>query len=111
MRRVAPKYKLVVYVPKKALTSTKKAIFDAGGGRLGNYDCCSWQVLGEGQFRPLEGSNPNIGKVGEVEVVSEWRLEVLVNKEVLSDVVKAMRRAHPYEEPAYEIYECVQLEM
>lgn len=111
MRRVAPKYKLVVYVPKKALTSTKKAIFDAGGGRLGNYDSCSWQVLGEGQFRPLKGSNPHIGKVDAVEVVPEWRLEVLVTNEVLSDVVQAMRQAHPYEEPAYEIYECLQLEI
>lgn len=97
----------MIYVPEKALTSTKKAIFEAGGGRQGNYDSCSWQVLGEGQFRPLRGSSPHIGELNRVQLVPEWRLEVLVNKEDLSEVIKAMLRAHPYEEPAYEVYECV----
>ena len=100
-------FKLVAYVPEISLTEVKTALFEAGAGRLGNYDCCSWQVLGEGQFRPLEGSNPHLGTKDEIEVVPEWRLEVLVKEDILSDAITAMKKAHPYEEPAYEVYQCV----
>lgn len=102
-------FKLVVYVPELSLEEVKSALFSAGSGRLGNYDCCSWQVLGEGQFRPLEGSNPHVGTKNEIEVVSEWRLEVLVQGDVLPEVISAMKNAHPYEEPAFEVYQCVEV--
>ena len=107
--RTSLNYKLVAYIPELALTSTKTALFSAGAGHQGNYDSCSWQVLGEGQFRPLKGSNPSIGRQGEVETVSEWRLEVLVPKEALNDVIRALKEVHPYEEPAYEVYECIDI--
>lgn len=104
-------YKLVVYIPELALTSTKKAIFDAGGGRLGAYDHCAWQILGEGQFRPLKGSQPHIGQEGKVSVVPEWRLEVLVPAGLIDTVVADMIEAHPYEEPAYDIFECIEVDL
>lgn len=102
-------YKLVAYIPEKNLEHVKRALFDAGGGKLGNYDCCSWQVKGTGQFRPLDGSEPNIGNLGEVEVVTEYRLEMLVEESVAKDVKKALLETHPYEEPAFEFYACINL--
>ena len=69
------KYKLIVFVPSKDLEPLKQAIFDAGAGHQGNYDRCSWQSLGSGQFRPLVGSKPYLGKENEVEQVEEWRFE------------------------------------
>jgi hypothetical protein len=96
-------YKLVVFVPEGAIEAVKKAIFDAGAGRLGHYDSCSWQVLGEGQFRPLAGSQPYMGKLGAVERVAEYRLETLVAKQDLHGVLAALKQAHPYEEPAFEV--------
>ena len=102
-------YKLATYIPEFALTSTKSALFEAGAGRLGNYDRCSWQVLGEGQFRPLRGSNPSLGEEGSLEVIAEWKLEILVEKTVLNDVIAALKKAHPYEEPAYEVYACIDI--
>ena len=102
-------FKVVVYIPEFSVADVKSALFEAGAGRLGNYDCCSWQVLGEGQFRPLAGSKPYLGTEGEVETVSEWRLEVLVHEDVLSEVITALKKSHPYEEPAYEVYRCVDL--
>lgn len=97
------KFKLVVFVPEADLESLKKALFDAGAGRQGNYDRCCWQSLGIGQFRPLEGSNPHLGNQNKVEQVKEWRLETLVNEDVLADVVKVLKETHPYEEPAYDL--------
>jgi len=99
-------YKLVVYVPEKSLEIVKKAIFGAGAGKLGNYDCCSWQTKGHGQFRPLNGSKPCIGNIGKLETVIKWRLEVLVEESIASDVKKALLNAHPYEEPAFEFLVC-----
>lgn len=95
-------FKLVVYVPEKHMESLKTALFEAGAGRQGAYDRCCWQTLGQGQFRPLEGSDPYIGQKGRVESVPEWRLELLVEEALAADVKKALIAAHPYEEPAYE---------
>ena len=100
-------YKLVLYVPENGLEDVKSAVFKAGAGCLGHYDSCSWQVFGEGQFRPLAGSTPYLGTEGELETVPEWRLEVLVGEDVLAEVVAVMKAAHPYEEPAYEVYQCI----
>ena len=69
-------YKLCFYVPESHLEAVKAAVFAAGAGRIGNYDSCCWEVLGQGQFRPLTGSDPFIGRQGEVERVAEYRVEM-----------------------------------
>lgn len=96
-------YKIVFFVPETHKEAVKKAIFDAGAGRMGRYDCCSWETLGQGQFRPLEGADPYIGKVGEIERVPEYRIETVCEDAVIQQTIKALKAAHPYEEPAYDV--------
>jgi hypothetical protein len=96
-------YKLGVYVPDTHVEQVKSALFAAGAGRIGNYDSCCWQVLGQGQFRPLVGSNPHLGQQDAVEVVPEWRVELVCADEVLPAVIAALRASHPYEEPAFDV--------
>ncbi len=96
-------YQLAIYVPESHLDAVKSAVFAAGGGRVGAYDQCCWQVRGEGQFRPLAGANPHLGVVGAVETVIEYRLELVVADEYLHAVIAAMKTAHPYEEPAFAV--------
>jgi len=101
-------YKIVFYVPATHVERVKTAVFDAGAGQQGHYDHCCWQVLGEGQFRPLPGSDPFIGQEskskGCVESVIEYRVEVLCDEKYLTDSIGALIEAHPYEEPAYDIF-------
>ncbi|WP_017937361.1 YqfO family protein [Zestomonas thermotolerans] len=97
-------YKLCFYVPDSHLEAVKSAIFAAGGGRIGNYDSCCWQVLGQGQFRPLSGSRPFLGETGVVERVEEWKVEMVVADELIHAAVKALKQAHPYETPAFEVW-------
>ncbi|PAU89756.1 NGG1p interacting factor NIF3 [Pseudomonas sp. WN033] len=97
-------FKLCFYVPDSHLEAVKQAVFAAGGGRIGDYDQCCWQVRGLGQFRPLAGSNPFLGRQGEVEQVEEWRVELVCADELIRAVVAALRQAHPYEEPAYDVW-------
>jgi len=96
-------YKLSFYVPETHVEAVKRAAFDAGAGRIGDYDSCCWQVLGQGQFRPLEGSDPYLGQQGEVETVAEYRVEMVCAAECIRAAVDAMRGAHPYEEPAWDV--------
>lgn len=98
-------YKLVVFVPEKALEKVRKAICSAGAGKIGKkYDNCTYYSIGTGTFRPLKGARPYIGKVGKLEKVKEFRLETMVPDKILKKVIAAMKRAHPYEEPAYDVY-------
>lgn len=97
-------HKLVVFVPSDALEAVRDAIFAAGAGRIGEYERCSWYTEGTGTFRPLPNAQPVIGEVGEEERVPELRLETVFPSERRDDVVAALRRAHPYEEPAFDIY-------
>ena len=97
-------YKLAFFVPGSHVEAVKTAVFAAGGGRIGDYDSCAWQVLGQGQFRALDGSQPFIGQVGQVEVVEEWKVELVVADELIHDTVKAMKKAHPYETPAFDVW-------
>lgn len=97
-------YKLCFYVPEDHVEAVKRAVFAAGAGRIGNYDCCAWQVLGQGQFRPLEGSDPFLGAQGKVEKVDEYRVEMICAEDSLRGAVAALREAHPYEEPAFDIW-------
>ena len=96
-------YKISFYVPENAVELVKSALFDAGAGHLGNYDSCSWQTLGDGQFRALEGSNPTIGQHGKTEVVPEYRVELVCDKTHIKDAILALRHSHPYEEPAFDV--------
>jgi len=97
-------YQIVFYVPESHLEPVKEALFNAGAGRIGDYDSCAWQTLGLGQFRPLQGSDPYLGQTGEVEQVAEHRVELVCEKAALKSAVTAMLAAHPYEEPAYSIW-------
>jgi len=95
-------YKLTVYIPESHLEPVKEALFAAGCGRYAAYDRCCWQVLGQGQFRPLEGSRPFLGTVGTDEKVAEYRVEMICADEDVARVEQALRAAHPYEEPAFD---------
>jgi len=97
-------YKLCFYVPDSHLERVKEALFKSGAGRIGNYDCCAWQVKGQGQFRALEGSNPFIGRINEVETVSEYKVEMVFEDRLREQVIRALKESHPYEEPAYDIW-------
>ena len=97
-------YKLAFFVPDSHVEVVKAAVFAAGGGRIGDYDHCAWQTLGQGQFRPLDGSQPFLGQTGQVEVVEEWKVELVVADDLITQVVAALRQSHPYETPAYEVW-------
>ena len=96
-------YKLCVYIPQTHLEQVKQALFSAGAGVQGNYSDCCWQTLGTGQFKALEGSSPYLGQQNKTEYVSEYRVEMLVSNDCLKQVVSALRLAHPYEEPAFDL--------
>lgn len=97
-------YKLCFYVPESHVEQVKNAVFAAGAGHIGNYDCCAFQVRGEGQFRPLDGSQPFLGQQGQLEVVAEYRVETIVTGAHLHAAISALRLAHPYEEPAIDLF-------
>jgi hypothetical protein len=96
--------KLVVFVPPEALDAVRDAVFAAGAGRIGEYERCSWYAQGVGTFRALPGASPTVGHVGEEERVPELRLETVFPEEAHDAVVAAVRAAHPYEEPAFDVY-------
>lgn len=97
-------YKLAFFVPASHVEVVKAAVFAAGGGRIGDYDHCAWQTLGQGQFRPLDGSQPFLGQTGQVEVVEEWKVELVVADDLIAQVVAALKQSHPYETPAFEVH-------
>jgi hypothetical protein len=96
--------KLVVFVPLESLDAVRDALFEAGAGRIGNYTRCSFLVEGTGTFLAGEGSAPAIGQVGVEERVPEARLETVYPEERHAEVVAALKAAHPYEEPAFDVY-------
>ncbi len=102
-------YKLVFFVPQPQLDEVKQAVFATGAGRIGDYDQCCWQVLGEGQFRPLSGSDPFLGEEGEVTRVTEYRVELVCEDSLIVDAVAAMKAAHPYEEPAFDVIKLTEI--
>ncbi len=99
--------KLVWFVPEDALDATRDAVFEAGAGRIGDYERCSWYAAGTGTFFGGEGTAPALGERGRDERVAELRVETVVPAERVAEVVEALRRAHPYEEPAYDVYPLV----
>lgn len=102
-------YRINVYVPESHLEPVKEALFKAGAGRVGDYDRCCWQTQGQGQFRPLEGSDPYAGEQGKIETVAEYKLELVCDEDHLIKAVQAMIEAHPYETPAYDVYQPLSL--
>lgn len=96
--------KLAVFVPSSHADEVRFALANVGAGQIGDYDSCSFSSVGQGRFRALEGANPYIGSIGEIEVVHEEKIEVVFPASIKSKVLKAMLKAHPYEEPAYDFY-------
>lgn len=99
-------YKITFYAPHGNVEDIKNAMFKAGAGKIGNYGFCSWQVLGEGQYLPLAGSNPHQGSTYKLEKVSEYLVEMVCADDYINDVIAALRQAHPYEEPAFQVIRC-----
>ena len=97
-------FKLTVTVPESHADLLREAIGQAGAGRIGNYSHCSFTVKGIGRFKPEKGSQPFIGEEGVLETVEEEFIEVNCAKDNLEAVVKAIKNAHPYEEPVIDIY-------
>ncbi len=100
-------YKLGFYVPSSHLEAVKSRCFAVGAGRIGDYEHCCWQTLGQGQFRPLPESSPFIGERGELEQLAEYRVEMVCERAVVRAVVDALIAAHPYETPAWDLVELV----
>jgi hypothetical protein len=96
--------KLVVFVPPEALEAVRDAVFAAGAGRIGGYERCSWYTEGVGTFLAGAGTDPAVGERGAEERVVELRLETVFPEERQDAVVAALRAAHPYEEPAFDVY-------
>jgi hypothetical protein len=102
-------YQLSFYVPEAALETVKQAVFAAGGGRFEQYEHCCWQIQGQGQFKPLAGSQPHIGKVNKPAHVNEYKVEMVCEDNKIAACVQALKEAHPYEEPAYSVISLVSL--
>lgn len=96
-------YKLCFYVPISHVDQVKDALFKAGAGKMGDYSHCAWQVLGEGQFKPLQGSDPAIGEINELTKVKEYKVEMVINTDKIKEILTTLKKAHPYETPAFEV--------
>ena len=101
--------KLIYYVPESHLEITKTAIFEAGAGGIGDYEQCAWQVKGLGQFKPKANAQPFIGQIDQLETLEEWRVETIVPEANAKQVKQALELAHPYEEPALEFVQIIEL--
>jgi hypothetical protein len=96
-------YKIVTFTIADNLDQVKSALFEAGAGELGSYDSCCFVSKGIGQYRPLKGSIPTVGKINVIEQVEEFRIEIICSQAALDSATKAIRAAHCYEEPAIYI--------
>ncbi|MGM0783343.1 MAG: NGG1p interacting factor NIF3 [Pseudomonadota bacterium] len=97
-------YKLAFFVPTDDAETVKEAVFATGAGRIGDYEACCFQTPGTGQFRPLDGANPHIGQVGDLERVEELKVELVCEDDLIRQAMAALREAHPYEEPAFDVW-------
>ncbi len=103
-------FKICFYVPVTHVETVKEALFAAGAGRIGAYECCSWEVLGTGQFRPGAPSDPFLGRRGELERVEEYQVEMVCEDACIDRALAALCEAHPYEEPAYQAWRLAERE-
>lgn len=98
-------YLICCYVPETHLERVKMALFEAGAGKIGEYEHCCWQTSGQGQFRPLEHANPSVGELLKITHIKEFKIELVCEKNIIEKCIDALKTAHPYEEPAYQIIE------
>jgi structural toxin protein (hemagglutinin/hemolysin) RtxA len=96
-------YQIIFYAPPSHVEQIKNAMFACGAGKIGTYSCCAWQTKGEGQFMPLSGSHAFIGTTNQLEKVEEYKVEMICEKQYIDTVISALKKFHPYEEPAYFI--------
>lgn len=97
-------YKLNYYVPTEYKEKTKEALFNLGLGKYENYECCCFESLGTGQFKPINSANPHIGEVNKIEKVQEYKIEMICNDGLIKEAIKVLKQSHPYEEVAYEVF-------
>lgn len=97
--------KIQFFVPESHLEQVKTAMFNAGAGQVGHYSHCCWQTKGVSQFKPLPGANPHIGSEFVLEQLSEFKVEMVCIDNRVLDAIKALKQAHPYEEPAFDVIE------
>jgi hypothetical protein len=97
-------FKLEYYVPTSDAEAVNDALFRAGVGRIGLYDCCCFMTEGTGQFRPLAGSNPHLGQLAVLEQVAETKVEMVLEDALVAEVHRIMKEVHPYETPAYQLW-------
>ncbi len=100
-------HRVTFYVPESHLDQVKQAVFAVGAGRIGNYDQCYWQTRGQGQYRPLPGSDAFLGETNQLQQEAEYKVELVCQDTLLQPVLCALIKAHPYETPAYEAYPIV----
>ena len=103
-------YSIAVYIPKSHLKQVKQAIFDAGGGSIGNYSHCCFEINGKGQFKSNDNAIPSIGNKNELSIVDEVKIEFVCNELNIKKVIKNMKIAHPYEEVAYHIVKLIDID-
>lgn len=96
--------KIVVFIPKIHAEIVRQAIGDTGAGKIGNYSHCTFSTSGIGRFKPLEGARPAIGEVGKIGEVEEERIEFVCERSIAKNVISAIKKVHPYEEVALDIY-------
>jgi hypothetical protein len=97
-------YKLNFFVPAEDKERVKEALFAIGVGRYENYECCSFETLGTGQFKPINKANPHIGELDKIEHVLEYKVEMLCEEALIKKAIEVLKETHPYEEVAYEIF-------
>lgn len=100
---------LCFYVPTKDKERVKEALFLRGAGKMGNYDQCCFEISGKGQFRALEGANPTLGKVLELETVEETKIEMVFPEELLKEIIETLKKSHPYEVVAFHILKSIEI--
>ncbi|MDX2504045.1 MAG: NGG1p interacting factor NIF3 [Gammaproteobacteria bacterium] len=103
-------YLLSYYIPQNDHERVKQALFACGAGKIGHYDKCCWAVLGDGQFRAREGSNPGIGQVGKLQQLAEYKVEMVCADEQIREVLATLLTEHPYEQPAYFVSQVMTLD-
>ncbi len=103
-------YKLCFFVPETHVEQVKEALFTQGAGKIGEYDRCAWQVLGTGQFRPLQGSQPFLGEHHKLTKVIEYKVEMVCEDRLIKRLVKTLLQIHPYQQPAYEVYRILSID-
>lgn len=96
-------HKISFFVPEDHLDQVKNALFEVGVGKFGNYDCCSWEVKGRGQYRPLKGSQAFKGTLGQLEKVEEYKVELFCSDHLVHKAITTLKEAHPYEEVVYTV--------